>query len=340
MESVVADIVADAFPEASIETINPTRTGNFKQTVVVTLADRPSVVVQFRELAHGHLRPEAQVTTIIGDQTTIPVPPVLAVGDIEEYAYVVTERVPGVNLHERIESLSPDQRSDLVRTLGRFLGKLHRTFSFETYGEVRAVEETLRTSGPERHWHDWLEEYAWAGLEALPGSLELNREQIGTAITDGLENLPDHPTPRLYPWDYRPGNVLLEDNDPQGIQIAAVLDWGDPLAAHRELSLAKAEYVIADWYADQTMANRLRSALYRGYKTEISIPPAYWNERRRIYRLIGIVRSAVDSQGAITRPRSPMVDPETAADFHQIHLRRALEGELPPVTTDSASESR
>lgn len=331
MESVVADIVADVFPEATIESVDPTRTGNFKQTVVVELENHNTVVVQFRRLDHGALEPEAKVTEVIGERTEVPVPPIVGVGTVGSIAYLLTERVPGVNLHDRYESLPREDRIALTRTMGRFLAALHATFSFDTYGSVVPNNGSLHTPGETSTWQGWLQDYLEAGLSALPDSLQEMRPAIKSVAESQLSELPTAPTPRLYPWDFRPGNILLAEDDPSGIQIAAVLDWGDPLAAHRELSMAKAEYLIADWYADDQLADRLRSAFYSGYTNRLSISEDYWTSRRRLYRTVAIVRSAVDSQGEVTRPRSPMVDTETAERYHRRHLRDTIAGDAPQI---------
>lgn len=323
MESVVTDIVAEVCPGATVTEISPTRTGNFKQTVVVELADGTRLVVQYRSLEHGALRPEARVTKVIGAETPIPVPAVLGEGSVDEKAFIVTEHVDGVNLHERFEALSPERRLDLARTLGAYLGVLHDRFTFSEYGPVVADNGGLTATGTGTDWRQWLDSYLEEGLASLPAELAAAAEPVRAVVQDALASLPEAPMPRLYPWDYRPGNVLLAEESGDG-EIAAVLDWADPLAAHSELSLAKAEFLTADWYADPGLADRLRDAFYEGYREHVDVSASYWGERRLVYRLVALVRSAVDSKGAVTRPRYPMVDEDTAVAFHRRHIGALL----------------
>ncbi|MFB6112416.1 MAG: phosphotransferase family protein [Halobacteriaceae archaeon] len=326
MEGLVTAIVGDAMPGATVEAMEPTRTGNFKQTVVVRLATEDAVVVQYRDLDHGSLQPEARVSQVIARETSVPVPTVIAVGEVEGHSYIVTRRVPGDNLHRRFEGLRPAVRTSIARTLGRYLGELHATFTFEDYGTVTAQDGGLATTDDATDWRSWVRSYARDGLQAMTGPLTDLIDPIETAIEDGITTVPPAPTPRFYPWDYRPGNVLLAESDRKARRghIAAVLDWGDPLAAHRELSLAKAEFLTADWYADPQLADRLRDAFYQGYEREMSLPVAFWDERRRLYRLIAIVRSSVDSAGSVTRPRYPMIDEDAAVTFHRRQLEACL----------------
>ena len=207
-----------------------------------------------------------------------------------------------------------------MATLGEYLGALHATFEFAGHGAVVADDGGLDVPAPADDWHAWLREYATAGLRALEGPLADLRDPIRTALDGALEKISVEPAARLFPWDFRPGNVVVDDTP----AVAAVLDWGDPLSAAPALSLAKAEYLTADWYADPEPADRLRELFLEGYERQRPLPTGY-RAHRATYRLVGIVRSAVDSRGVVTRPRYPELDPDAAAAFHRRHLRATLE---------------
>jgi len=322
MDSVVDAIVADAFPDTHATGVTPTRSGNNKQTVVATLADGREVVIQYRELGYGSLEPEGEVTRVVRAETDVPVPRVLACGELDNHSYVVTALVDGTNLHHEFEALSLADRRSVAAALGRYLGTIHETFTFDGYGAITVDDDRLHVESPTRDWRSWLRRYLDDGLAAFQPPLTDLVDPIRDAVHTGIDRLPDQPTPRFYPWDYRPGNVLVAG--PQGPTIAAVIDWGDPLAAHRELSIANTEYLVADWYADPAAADELRAAYHDGYRATATIPEEYFEARRRIYRLTAITRSAYDSQGLVTRPRYPMVDDDAAAAFHRTHLESLL----------------
>lgn len=323
MEAVVRASLTDAFPDTTPTSLTPTRSGNNKHTVAATLADGRHVVVQYRDLDYGSLEPEAHVTRLVGNRTEVPVPTVLATGAVRGYSYVVTRLVPGTNLHTEFETLPLDTRETIARRLGRYLGIIHETFSFDGYGAIDATNDDLHVTDRCTDWRDWLHAYTDAGLDAFTEPLTDLIDPIHTTIEDNVAALPPTPTASFYPWDYRPGNALISSVD--ATEVAAVLDWGDPLAAHRELALAKSEYLIADWYADPEDAAPLRDAYHDGYRTATTIPPSYFDTRRRIYRLVAITRSAYDSQGKITRQRYPTLDPPDAAAFHRQHIEPLLD---------------
>lgn len=322
MEAVVRAALEDAFPGTSPTSLTPTRTGNNKHTVAATLADGRSVVVQYRDLEFGSLQPEGEITRLVGDRTDVPVPTVLATGTVQGYSYVVTNLVSGTNLHTEYETFSLNDRERLANRLGQYLGTIHDTFSFAGYGAIDASNDHLHVPDPSTDWRHWLQTYTETGLDAFSEPLLDLVDPIRTTLDTALDRLPQTPTASFYPWDYRPGNVLVTLADTPG--VAAVLDWGDPLAAHRELALAKSEYLIADWYADPDDADALRAAYHDGYRTTTTIPSGYFERRRPLYRLVAITRSAYDSQGEITRPRYPMVDVTDAAAFHRRHLEPLL----------------
>jgi hypothetical protein len=113
------------------------------------------------------------------------------------------------------------------------------------------------------------------------------------------------PPARLFPWDLRPGNAVVADG-----RVTAVLDWEAPMAAAPALSVAKAEYLVAGWYADHP--EPLRTAFVEGYETVRDYPAV-----RPVHRVAAVTDSAVDSTGAVTNPGCPELDREAAVAFHR-----------------------
>ena len=132
-----------------------------------------------------------------------------------------------------------------------------------------------------------------------------------TAYVDGA-SVASAPSARLFPWDFRPGNALVADG-----AVAAVLDWESPLAAAPALSVAKAEYLVADWYIADP--DPLRTAFATGYEAVRPLPPV-----EPVHRAAAVCRTAVDSTGTVTNPGYPEFDREAAVAFHRRALKRAL----------------
>lgn len=298
--------------------MTPIHHGNHKRTVVVEFADHDAVVVQLSSDPES-LRTEFTLARAIRERTSLPIPPVVAAGAVSGTGYVVVERAPGVDLHTRFTDLRPADQRSVARSFGRYLAELHEAFPFDGYGRLVAEQGgrsddtapfELRLRQGTTDWPTWFEAYAREGIETLPDSFAPLHELLHDAVSDS--ELPTTPESTLFPWDLRPGNALVD-----GTRVSAVLDWGDPLAAAPGLAVAKAEHLVADWYvADGTS---LRTAFREGYRSVRTLPHV-----PTVYRLVAVVRSAVDSRGTVTRPRYPELEGEAAVDFHVERLGALL----------------
>jgi aminoglycoside phosphotransferase (APT) family kinase protein len=315
----VARLAVSRTLDSRVQATQPAPTGNLKQTVFATLVDGREVVVQ--HTAVGKLATEITLLQAINIRTKVPVAALLGSGEIvhpetgERRSYVICERVDGFDLHTMFSDLAPPDRRAVAQTLGVYLGALHRMFPFDRYGKVVTVAGELQVQVPAINWQDWFTTYLQAGLANLTPELTRYIPDVHSQIN--LDGVPRDPPAALFPWDFRPGNALL-DRDTGN--VTAVLDWGAPLAADPVLSFAKAEYLIADWYApDAVVATRVAEAFYKGYAEYRPVPQV-----PQAYRLAAVVRSAYDSQGEITRPGYPEREGDAATAFHREQFHNAL----------------
>jgi Ser/Thr protein kinase RdoA (MazF antagonist) len=301
-----------SFPGRGTAELTPVRRGNRKATAIARFPDGPALVVQVSD-SPAALGTEVALARRIRERTAVPVPAVLATDQSGGRGYVVWERAPGVDLHEQFVSLSKRAQGRVATTFGQYLAELHAAFGFDAYGPVSADchdgRETLCATGP-TDWSTWFRAYAERGVMALPDAFDPVRDRLLDVAESG--ELAEGPPSRLFPWDLRPGNALAVDG-----RVSAVVDWSDPLAAAPGLSVAKTEYLVADWYVPD--GSRLRKAFRAGYERVRPLPPV-----RRTERLAAVVHSAVDSRGVVTRPRYPEVDEAAAVEFHLDALERLL----------------
>ncbi|WP_254823495.1 phosphotransferase family protein [Haloglomus halophilum] len=316
-EQVVAAVCERALA-ATPAAVREPPTGNSKRTALVTLADGREVAVQYRDRERS-LAAEAAVTRAVARRTDVPVARVLAAGGLADLGitYLVTERVPGADLHERFTGFDAATRERLARTLGRHLAAVHDAFAFDAPGRVTADGDDLAVTEP-LPAGAFYREYLRRALADWPDALAALEPRVEAALGDRLDSLPADEA-RLFPWDYRPGNVVVSGDPPE---VAAVLDWGEPLAAHPGLSAAKAEFTLCDWYlrAEADVA-ALREAYRAGYREVRPFPEASFDA----FRLLGMADSAADSRGEVTRPRYPVVDADEAVAFHRERVTAALE---------------
>jgi len=153
--------------------------GNRKQTAVARFADRDPIVVQLCATPRW-LEPEALLLKWIADRTTVPVPAVHGSGTVDDTAYLLTEYVPGDDLHALFTDLNADTRRTLVRSLGEALARLHEAFQFDCYGQLVVAEGSLAASRNE--WGEWFTEYGLEAIQRLPEPFEPLRTKLQTVV--------------------------------------------------------------------------------------------------------------------------------------------------------------
>ncbi len=291
-------------------TVEPIYRGNRKRTAVAKFAARGPVVIQVCDEATW-LQTEAALLGEIRERTFVPVPPVVAAGTHGGVAYMLTAYVAGEDLHERFTVFDSETRCELVYWFGKALAQLHDAFVFDGYGQLAISDEGFTPGHGD--WSSWFRQYGLRALERLPDAFDSVRDDLRALFDDPPTE--DPPTARLFPWDFRPGNAIIADRS-----VTAVLDWEAPLAAPPALSVAKSEYLVADWYVGDP--DSLRQAFRDGYGAVRPYPPI-----QPAHRAAAIAESAVDSSGIVTNPRYPPVGRAESVEFHRDALASVVEGE-------------
>jgi aminoglycoside phosphotransferase (APT) family kinase protein len=309
-------------PGATTASVEPLRRGNRKRTEVVRFDAAAPVVVQYSETPEA-IRTEAALLAAIDARTDVPVPRPLGDGAVDGTGWLVTPLVEGRDLHEAFVELDPAARRDVARAFGRFLATLHEAFRFPECGSLTADGAAGSESAPGRDSHlsvsdptdaaEWVRRFGERHAARLPADFDDLRERVRDAIRGPIEADGE---PRLFPWDFRPGNALVADG-----AVTAVLDWEAPLAAPRGVSVAKAEHLVVDWYVPASGTGPLRRAFREGYESVAPLPVV-----KRAHRAAAVASAVVDSGGTVTNPRYPPVARDDAVEFHRAALRRALDG--------------
>ncbi|MGM0448462.1 MAG: phosphotransferase family protein [Methanobacteriota archaeon] len=314
--------LAETRPGATPVSVEPLGRGNRKQTEAVRFEAASPVVVQCSRTPTA-TRTEAAVLLAVSELTDVPVPRPLGEGVVDGTGWLVTPLVEGRNLHEAFVDLGPTDRRAVTGAFGRYLASLHEAFRFPGCGRL-AVDgatgaESVLGRDPALSVRDpadaetWLRRFGERHAARLPDDFDDLRGRLCEALREPTGSETD---PRLFPWDFRPGNALVVDS-----AVTAILDWEAPLAAPRGVSVAKAEHLVADWYVPASEADRLRQAFREGYESVAPLPRV-----KRAHRAAAVASAVVDGEGAVTNPRYPPVDRDAAVEFHRRALRRALGG--------------
>ncbi|WP_049908667.1 MULTISPECIES: phosphotransferase family protein [Halorubrum] len=322
--------LAETRPGATPTSVEPLGRGNRKRTEVVRFDAADPVVVQ-RSATPGAVRTEAALLAAVGERTGVPVPRPLGDGVVDGTGWMVTPLVEGRDLHEAFVDLGPADQRETARAFGRYLAEVHEAFRFDGCGRLAVGERAESGAGTESEAEaargrdsvlsvrdpvdaaEWLRRFGERHAARLPAEFD----DLRGALDDALrEPTGTDAAPRLFPWDFRPGNALVADG-----AVTAVLDWEAPLAAPPGVSVAKAEHLVVDWYVPAAETDPLRRAFRDGYESVAPMPPV-----GRAHRAAAVASAAVDGGGVVTNPRYPPVDRDEAVAFHRRALRRALDG--------------
>lgn len=306
-------ILSQVRPDRRVDTTTTVETGNRKRTTIVRFADDEPVVVQQTD-DPAVARIEAALVAAIAERTSVPVVPLLASGTDSDGGWLVTALVEGNDLHERFIDLGSEIWRRLAAAFGRHLAELHDAFRFDSYGPVGLENGRLDTERQQSgggDWQKWFGEFAETSIRRLPKEFDSIQSRLRAVVRDEAG---DAPPPRLFPWDLRPGNALVDDG-----RLTALVDWEGSLAAGPALSVAKTEHLVADWYVPPEQADALRAAFRAGYRSVRSMPVV-----QPAHRVAAIADTAVDSHGRVTTPRYPPVDREAAVAFHHRTLERLV----------------
>ncbi|TKX38754.1 phosphotransferase [Halorubrum sp. CGM5_25_10-8B] len=325
-DAVRGRALAKARPGATVASVEPLGRGNRKRTEVVRFESAAPVVVQ-RSETPAATRTEAALLTAIGDRTDVPVPRPLGEGVADGTGWFVTPLIDGRDLHGAFVDLGPADRRGVARAFGRWLAALHEAFRFSGCGRlavdgaagdgaidaesVLGRDASLSVRDPVGA-DEWLREFGERHADRLPEEFDGLRARLRDAFRESTASDTD---PRLFPWDFRPGNALVADG-----AVTAVLDWEAPLAAPRGVSVAKTEHLVVGWYVPAAETGPLRRAFRDGYESVAPLPRV-----ERAHRAAAVASAVVDGEGVVTNPRYPPVDRDAAVEFHRRALRRALD---------------
>lgn len=305
----VEEALEQIVPGEPVEAITPIEHGNRSETALVDRTGQPPVVVQLTSDPDA-VTTEAVVLNAVADRTAVPVPSPLATATLDDNGVLVTEYVAGSNLHSKFVEHSIAEQRSLVRSFGQCLAALHSAFTFDGCGPVTAVDGQLTAAGQSPA--EWQRAYGAAAFDRLPEPFEDLIEPLRSLLCGGQFSA-DGADVTLFPWDFRPGNALVRDGE-----LAAVLDWEEPLAAPAAVSAAKARYLVADWYVEDT--EPLRDAFRAGYESVRPFPALTPADRA-----VAIADTAVDSRGVVTNPRYPALDYEDSVTVHRSALQAVLD---------------
>jgi len=235
----VQAIVTDQFgSQRRLCALEELKEGYFNAAALLELDDglrcvlkaAPSPQASILRYERDILRAEVESLRLVGAQTSVPVPQVLAYDPsrcLLGSEYFLMEYLPGIPFHKLRSACSAEQQESVELEMGRLarlIGSLHGPV-FGYFAHPAAAGVSWRECFAGMLW-DVLKDGEGAGVELPLAYPELyGRLQVHFGALEAVT------TPQLVHWDLWDGNVFV---DPATCAITGLIDferalWGDPL---------------------------------------------------------------------------------------------------------------
>lgn len=267
----VEQALQQLFPEQRINAMKPVEAGSVKHVFRIDTVEQDyALYMADTEETREKLRTGAATLRYVIRHTELPVPAFFAADMAAEhvpYPYYVTAWIGGEPLHTHYEHVNETDRKRFVHEAGRLLGELHENTYFDNFGRITSEDgEMLTIQDGSPDWRRWMTHH----LEQLLRRLnETPFSPIVPEARDALEprlrTLPRNPETVLHHNDYRPENVLLQDD-----LVSAILDWDWPIAASPAYSIVHGVESFVHWFGEYD--GTLENVFYEGYKEERDLP--------------------------------------------------------------------
>jgi hygromycin-B 7''-O-kinase len=168
---------------------------------------------------------EVRVTEAVVDRLTAPVPAIIESGELEDWRYLVSTNVPGVQIQSVLAGLGEDELELIAGDLGQFMGAFHAV----------AIPGFEREFGA---WSRYLDERL-ADARALHSSRRVDParvEEIAAFLADQAQALSALGPPVLIHADLTAEHVMLVETDGRW-RLSGILDLADAMIAPAELDL-------------------------------------------------------------------------------------------------------
>lgn len=225
----------------------------------------------------GHPELEARILEFVGAETSVPVPPILAVGS-DHYVAGWCDDLPD----------EPTVDRPRVRAMGRSLARLHEATSerFDSPGRLVVRGDELALDA-DRRWSDTL----CAFLEDRRDFLEpLGYGDLATEVLELVEEYPsafdDVATPALLHGNALPEHVGI-DRSAEPVRVARVIDFEHALVGPPSFDLLRS---IGPMFGppEATRDPEGRAAFLEGYESVRPLPDSLHERLRRLRVVNGV----------------------------------------------------
>jgi aminoglycoside phosphotransferase (APT) family kinase protein len=275
MTSTARRVVAEVFPDRTVERIDSQNARPGNETVRVEFTDHDPVYVKVDLDAVGRIRREVAAVRHADSHGSVNVPEILAADTAADSPYMVTSPLAGGLMNERWTA--GDDREALMRAVGETVAAVHDA-QVNAVGRIDGWDGT-RLQIESMDWTDTL--------------CTTVRSRVEEEFSDRFSDIPDDllSTIRTVEPALDPEAAVLLHGDPSRINVHldpnGLLDWERALAGDAAFDLTETIFHHLG-QPDVGDAERpdLREALLDGYRDQRGHLPAQFETYEPLYRAI------------------------------------------------------
>lgn len=243
--------IQNLLEKGNFEEFEEIEPGSVKTTLELGTSE-DQIIVQLTQPGQSFRLNTTNYITQKLEPTEIPIPEIIHDGRENNPGFLVHEKIKGKQMYET------EINSEIARQAGKYLAKIHQ-IELPGSGAINCEKENFSTFNP--YGDSWQEYFEKRSKEALRKSLVDQRmpdQKIAEAIElldSTQETLSNPEADRLIHNDYRPGNILVKNEE-----IVAILDWDNAILGDSVYGFARAE----DRFAQYGFEEELR----QGYENE------------------------------------------------------------------------
>ena len=253
-EMIIKDIIKKHFPDQKISILNEITNSFVNSVYSFKLGSERNFILKFNN-PRWPKKQQREIESMMKAklETTIPIPEIVAISSPgDSYMYMIQEKAPGVELRQAIRSnkLSSDEINSIIKTIGSYLGELHK-IKFAFFGDFSSVysevDRTLNYIWGNRfdNWSDCFTAFCfdilhWVDRDSFPNY----HSKLEKKILEYVQLIPDTQDACFVHSDFQPSNIIVDNG-----RVSAIIDfeWSFAGSASFDFHMTRAGFHFSEF---------------------------------------------------------------------------------------------
>ena len=230
---------------------------------------------------------EEKLLELVNSETDIPTQEILKSDFTREkipYLFYIAKEVEGYDPIDRYKWLPREEKKNIVREIGKYLGELHREVKFEDAGELSKENGEIVSEG--LRWVEFLERWTEKYVGQFEDSRFENLEDKALEFFEDHKELAEGGENVCLHFDVTPDNLIIKEGE-----IEALIDWEKGISGRPGWDLAYARVqMIYRWFDTEKINEELEKEFFKAYFEENELRPG-WRKRLVFFSMVWTFKS-------------------------------------------------